>query len=201
MTNQEKRGAVIGMILGDGHIRPKRYTISISHSEKQKEYLFFKKEILETIQKSKISLCGRTTYLNGKKYFSVRLETRKIPMYRVLHKRFHPNGLKEVKRDLLNQLTPLGIAIWFMDDGSTTFKKKEGKIHGVETVLHTYLSKEQNEIIVKYFQEVWNIKWGLNKSKGKYRLRMGTKEAKKFVKIIEPHIISSMKYKIDKLLT
>jgi hypothetical protein len=62
------------------------------------------------------------------------------------------------------------------------------------------LSKEQNELIIAYFLEKWSIKWGLSKSKGKYRLRMGVQEGRKFVKIIEPYVIPELRYKIEPLI-
>lgn len=195
MTNQEKRSAVIGMVLGDAHIN-KECRLSMGHSEQQKDYLFFKKGILQEIQTPEIKLYQ--TFSFGKSCW--RLSTRKKLLYEWLRRRFYPNGVKTINRRWLNQLTPLGIAIWFMDDGSTSYKIRDGKVHAVETTLNTYLSKEQNEIIIQYFREVWDIQMGLNKSRGKYRIRMGTREARKFVKIIEPHIIPSMNYKIEKLL-
>ena len=196
MTNQEKRSAVIGMILGDAHIS-KECRLSMGHSEQQKDYLFFKKRILQEIQKPEIK--PYQTISSGK-YINWRLATRKRPMYIWLRKRFYPNGIKTIKRKWLEKLTPLGIAIWFMDDGSTSYKIRNEKIHAVETTINTYLSKEQNEIIINYFKERWGIQMGLNRSRGKYRIRIGTKEARKFVKIIEPYIIPLMKYKIKKLL-
>lgn len=197
MINQEKRSAVIGMILGDAHISHE-CRLSMGHSEKQKDYLFFKKGILQEIQKPEIK--PYKTFNKEYKVFIWRLATRKRPMYKWLRKRFYPNGIKTIKRRWLEQLTPLGIAIWFMDDGSTSYKKRNGKIHAVETTINTYLPKEQNEIIINYFKERWGIQMGLNKSRGKYRIRIGTKEARKFVRIIEPHIIPLMKYKTKKLL-
>lgn len=195
MTNHEIRGAITGMVLGDAHIN-KECALSMGHCEAQKEYLFFKKGILQKIQEPEIE--PYLTETHG--YPTWRLRTRQRTLYKWLRRRFYPNGVKTINRRWLEHLTSLGIAIWFMDDGSTSYKKRNGKIHAVETTLNTYLSKEQNEVIIGYFKERWGIQFGLNKSRGKYRLRLGTKEAKNFVRIIEPHIIPSMKYKIEKLL-
>ena len=76
-----------------------------------------------------------------------------------------------------------------MDDGSMSIKKIDGKPRGAEITLNTYLTTEENQVIIDFFQSQFNI----NKSKGKYRLRMGKKEAMKFF----PMIIPSMRYKID----
>ncbi|MCS6792427.1 MAG: hypothetical protein N3E45_05760 [Oscillatoriaceae bacterium SKW80] len=76
-------------------------------------------------------------------------------------------------------------------------KKKEGKIHALEITLNTYLSREENEIIVSYFLQEWGFQWGLNKSNGSYRLRMGTQEGKKFLNFITPYVHKSKLYKVN----
>ena len=195
MTNQEIRGAIVGMLLGDGFIT-KDYSFRITHSESQKEYLFFKTRILQMVQNQSLV----PYQINNSGYPGWKVDSRVTPLYKMLKRKVYVNGKKTITEHLLSWLTPLGIAIWFMDDGSSSFKKKNGKIHAVETTLNTYMSKEQNEIIVNYFLETWGLKWGLNRDGDSYRLRMGTNEARKLVKLVEPFVIDSMKYKINKLL-
>jgi hypothetical protein len=104
---------------------------------------------------------------------------------------------KRFSRQILNYLTPLGIAIWYMDDGSLSLKKREGKVHGREIHLNTYCSLEEARIIQVYFEEVWDVAWTIVPNKGLFRLRMGSNEAKKLFKIIEPNVVPMMKYKTD----
>ena len=94
-------------------------------------------------------------------------------------------------------LTPQGIAIWYMDDGGLSAKKRDGKIHAYELFLNTHETKETNQIIINYFLEVHDIKFTQVKNKGLYRLRCGTKQARKFIALIEDYVIPSMRYKID----
>lgn len=189
--NKEKRGILCGMLLGDAG--KTHNNIFIGHSQKHKEYALFKKELLEKITGKNVTMREFTTKQG---YKVIRVEPKQIPEIKYLVKKFYPNGEKKITRQVLDYLTLQGIAIWYMDDGSKSFKKRNGEIHAVEVTLNTYLPKEDNEAIIKYFKEVWGIKWGLNKSKDKYRLRMGTKQARKFFQLIEPFIIEPMKYKI-----
>ncbi len=191
-SKKQKRAVLCGLLLGDGG-RTKN-NIYICHSVKQKEYALFKKKLLEEITGKDVNERERT---NRKGYSYIRIEPKQIPLTKRLVKLAYPEGKKVITRQFLNYLTIESIALWFMDDGSKSFKKKNGKIHAAEVTLNTYLSKEENEIIIQYFEEVWGIKWGLNKSKGWYRLRMGTKEARKFFAMIEKYVHPSMKYKID----
>jgi hypothetical protein len=193
--NKQTRSAIIGMVLGDAHIR-KHGSLAITHCLRQKSYLEMKRQILERKQLADLKIIDFDN--NG--FPGCYLETRARPIYRILRKLIYKNGVKTVSIKLLNYLDALGLAIWYQDDGSLTAKKRGGKIHAYDLTLNTYLSKSQNEIIISYFKEVWSINWGLSKSKGKYRLRMGTKEARKFIKLIEPYIVPDMRYKIEPLV-
>ncbi|MGQ4646942.1 DNA endonuclease [Lyngbya aestuarii] len=188
----EQRGVLVGMLLGNASRRKKNFFVE--HSSKQEGYVLFKKALLEQITRKLVSFRRSPT---KKGYDLLRLEPKLVPLTRVLVKKLYRAQTKTVTRKFLNLLTPQGIAIWCMDAGSKSFKKKDGKVHAVTFNLNTYLSKEENEIIVAYFQQVWGFKWGLSKSKDLYRLRLGTKEGKRFLDFISPYIEESMLYKIQ----
>lgn len=188
----EKRGIICGMLLGDaGRCRNNFY---IAHSTKQTEYALFKRDLLELITNKQVNTRQWKTKYG---YETIRIEPKLIPLTRVMVKKCYQNGVKSFSEKFLNYLTLQGIAIWFMDDGSKSFKRVGDRIHAVEVTLNTYLSKGENEVIISYFKEKWNIQWGLNKSRNKYRLRMGTQESRKFFNLVEPYIIDSMRYKIN----
>ena len=65
-------------------------------------------------------------------------------------------------------------------------------------ILNTHLTKENNQIIIDYFNQRWNIKFTQVKNRGLYRLRCGTQEARKFIKIVEPYVsqVESMSHKL-----
>lgn len=195
-TNKEIRSAIIGMVCGDGFIS-KNSDLRINHCLRQKEYLEYKKNILQHKQLHEIKLVDYVCH----GYPGVRLCTRVRPIYRILRKVFYPNGGKKIiSRKILNYLTPVGLAIWYQDDGGLSAKKRDGKIRSYEVFLNTHLTKEDNQIIIDYFKEKWDIRWTQVKNKGWYRLRMGTREGRKFVKIIKDHIVQCMKYKVFPLL-
>ena len=116
--------------------------------------------------------------------------------FRVLRKWLYSNGVKQISRYLLDKLDLEGIAIWYMDDGGLSAKRRNGKVHAYELFLNTHISKENNQIIIDYFKETWNINFQQVKNKGSYRLRMSTYEIKKYLPLISKFIIPSMQYKI-----
>lgn len=194
---KEQKAILIAISIGDGYLKKdinsKSVLLKLLHSIKQKEYLIWKVNLVRKI-------CGgkenKIVEFNNNGYLGI-YWSKANDYFRVIRKWLYKDRKKVLTRNLLNKLTPMGIAIWYMDDGCLSYKKRNGKIHARELTLNTYLGKEENEIIIKYFKEKWDLRFGLNKSKGKYRLRMGTHEAKRFIELVKPYIIPSMQYKID----
>jgi hypothetical protein len=189
-----RRAAVAAMLLGDGCIS-QNGTMKITHCLRHAEYLEYKRDLLQQNQVPPIVINS----FNNNGYPAVRLETRSRPVYRILGKRFYKNRQRFVTREFLDYLDERALAIWFQDDGSLSPKKRNGKIHSFELTLNTYLPLEQNEVILNYFNETWEINWTITKGKGKTRLRMGAKEGRKFVQLIEPYVVPCMRYKINPL--
>lgn len=75
-----------------------------------------------------------------------------------------------------------------MDDGSLSAEKINGKTHAYKLGIATYLSYEENKVIANYFKEKWDIQFNIHKDGSHYRLRMGTKEARKFIKLVKPYV-------------
>ena len=194
---KEQKSILIAISIGDGYLakdnNSKSVSLILKHSIKQKEYLIWKVNLVR-------SICG------GKKNKIVEFNNSGFPgirwgkannYFRVIRKWIYSNNRKIITRNILDKLNPIGIAIWYMDDGGLALKKRNGKIHAREIMLNTGLNKEQNQVIVDYFNEVWKIRFGIVKNNLVTRLRCGTVEAKKFIEIVKPYIITSMQYKID----
>lgn len=193
LCSKEDMGVLIGTLCGD--CGKKQLRLYCGQSIKQKDWFYFKKKRFEKIfnQSFKEYKYDYPRYNTSVYQFT----TNANDLTKYLVNLFYPNGKKIIPKEALEQLTLEGIAWWYMDDGSMSIKKIDGKPRGAEITLNTYLTAEENQIIIDFFQNQYNITWKLNKSKGKYRLRMGKKEGKKFFALIEPYIIDSMKYKID----
>jgi len=109
---------LIGSLLGDGHIA----TVSTStarygesHSIKQKEYLEWKASIFGELI-SKVSPSQKR--VGDRVYKSVRYSSRTTREFRTYYDLFYPAGKKVFPADLPDLMTPLVLAVWFMDDGS-----------------------------------------------------------------------------------
>jgi hypothetical protein len=93
---------------------------------------------------------------------------------------------KRIYKEDLYKLEGLGLAIWYMDDG---YKPKYGGCF----ISTNCFSFEDLEIVKKMFLEKFNIRVTYN---SKHVTYISAKEFPKFVKLIEPYIIPSMRYKL-----
>jgi hypothetical protein len=215
MTKSEKQ-FIIACVLGDGCINMRYtngkpyYRFLLKHCTAQKDYLLSKISLLEPIltkysKKSRIRT--NDDIFHSEMHIALKSvkETEAIcyqkgctelkHIYHLIYK----NNVKTFSRDVLNFLTPEGLAIWYMDDGSTynVPNRQYNKYYKLRATLNTYLSYEDNLIIVNYFQDVWNVKWNITKDKNSYRLQCGTREFIKFREIILPYIVPCMQYKVE----
>lgn len=201
--NKESRNLIIGMLLGDGTISNNN-VFKLSHGYKQKEYIKWKINLLNQYGIKNNGLkeyVSKNGYNTGDIVYYSQLSI--IPFIKVLRRVIYKPIKNYAKRKLLNRLNKLGIAIWYMDDGCINIRKTGDKIHGFYIRIATCLQKEDNQVIIDYFKEVWDISFYQFKEgrpgKNTYSLCCGTQEGIKFIEIVKPYIEScpSMIYKIQ----
>ena len=199
---KESRNLLIALLLGDGTISNNN-VFKLSHCKEQRDYLEWKIEQLKNVG---LRNNGLKEYINvkgyniGKKVYYTQLNI--IPFIKVLRRVFYKPYKKLGNRKLLNRLDAKGIAIWYMDDGHINYRKTNGKVHGFYIKIATCIPKEELQIIIDYFKEVWNIEFYMfheGKKENSYSLCCGTKEGIKFINIVKPYVeqVPSMIHKIQ----
>ena len=204
--NKESRNLLIGMLLGDGTISNNN-VFKIAHAESQKDYLEWK---IKQLNNCGIRNNGVKSYIKTKGYnigvpvYYTQLNI--IPFIKVL-RRVCYKGKKIIgNRKLLNRLSPKEIAIWYMDDGHINIRKDKGRPCGFYVRISTCEPKEEVQIIIDYFKEVWGINFYMfheGKKEDSYSLCCGTKEGLKFIELVKPYVseVPSMIHKITYDLT
>lgn len=198
---KESRNLLIGLLIGDGTISNNN-VFKIAHCKEQQDYLEWKiKQLNEAgIRNNGLKWYTSTKGYNiGKQVCYTQLNI--IPFVKVLRRVVY-KPTKKLNRKLLNRLSAREIAIWYMDDGYINYRKSNGKIHGFYIKIATCLSKEDLQIIIDYFKEVWDIRFYMfheGKRENSYSLCCGTKEGIKFINIIEKYVnqVPSMRHKIE----
>ena len=117
--SKEQKSLLVALLIGDGTISS-NYVFKLSHSTLQREYLEWKVGLLNKYGiknngvKEYISKCG---YNTGKSVLYSQMSL--IPTIKALRRSVY-TPKKTITRKLLEWLNPLGLAIWYMDDGYVT---------------------------------------------------------------------------------
>lgn len=187
---KEFKNLLVGLALGDGHITKDGKSLRIQHSSKQKDYLQYKIDLINSyLEEPKVTIHEfdnsgysgvRTWYFNS--------------FCKHIRKWLYKDGYKKIKKELLYRLTDREIAIWYMDDGSL-YESHKGTGYA-ELVISTYCKTEEEALdIIEFMQCRYDARFTIKRNKGKFSIRCGKQAAKKFLNKIQPYIIESMKYK------
>lgn len=190
----EIKQLIIGSLLGDGSFvssggRTKNYYMSIAHGLKQKEYLLFKKKILDKY--NLVTSYYESTYedkrFKNPYYTTVHLKTRLHPYFTEIRmKCYDLTGHKRIKYDFVRDIEALGLAIWYMDDGYVTKNS---------CILSTCsFTKEEQEILSKILLEKFDLHFTVGSNDNSMYLH--SYDFNKFIKIIGSFIIPEMQYKL-----
>lgn len=200
---KKSRNLLIALLLGDGTICNNN-VFKLAHAEQQKDYLEWKIKQLNDAGirnnglKTYVKTCGYNTGVNV--YYT---QLNIIPFIKVLRRIFYKPKKVLGNRKLLNRLDARGIAIWYMDDGHINIRKdKDGRPMGFYIKIATCLPKNELQIIIDYFKEVWDVNFYMfheGKKEDSFSLCCGTKEGLKFINIIKKYVLQvpSMVHKIQ----
>lgn len=202
LSSSQLDGFVFGTLLGDSSIVRKKLThngyFKCSHCKEQKQLIEFKEKILKQIHPVKVNL---KQSLRG----DYQLNTNSLKYFTKLHKIFYKNKTKIVTKKILKKLTPLGLALWYMDDGQLCLQKDKFDKTKIKSrrarIWSMSFTYEEHLLIKKYFKDKWNIHikiYSSIKTGGiKYYIEFNSTNFRKFREIIKKYIIPDMLYKID----
>ncbi|MBD3260995.1 MAG: hypothetical protein GF334_04835 [Candidatus Altiarchaeales archaeon] len=167
-----------GSLLGDAYLSPEG-EFDIQHGSKQFGYLLW-------------------LFNNLQPYFGEIRNVRTCKRIRScahdfgikLRKEYYSKGKKTITREILDKLSALSLAVWFMDDGQVLPSGNQSRIATCD------FTKEENILICEYLKDKWNIEAqvGFN---GKYPQIVMNKEAtQKLVGLIRLHVPVEMRYKL-----
>jgi hypothetical protein len=197
---QIAKEVVLGTVLGDSGLIESSHSkayLKMCQGKDQFRYLIWKMQVL----KSLVGTFG-VSYQNKDKRDSwgsrlrVHVWSLSDTYLHHLYNDFYSNGVKIVRLNVLRRLTPVSLAIWYMDDGSLVH---HGDVIYACRLYTNGFSKEENHTICDYMNEEWSICFNplYDSRSNSYFLNAPKKDAEKFIELVRPFIHESIKYKID----
>ena len=169
---------IVGCLIGDGSLTKagKHYRLRIEHAFKDKEYVDWKFGLLKRLCVSNVHSVSQ--------HRSLRFGTIGHPEMTALRQVWYRPS-KQIPSDFV--LTPMMMAIWFMDDGT---KHRDT----VDISVHSF-SKESLDILQKQFLS-FEIATTINSDSKGSRLYVLKKSYLNFKKITSPYIVKCMERKL-----
>jgi len=184
-----QKEVIVGNLLGDGHLCQNwsgtNFRLKIGQAKKQEDYVSWKYDILKDFVLTAPKLHVSTN--------SVRFATISHPELTNFHNIFYQGKKKIIPKNIGEYLSPLTLAVWFMDDGNVA--KQSGKVKGFHLNTQSFTENENLELL-NFFHSI-DIDGAMEKNHGKYRIGIWRKQSRDmFLEIIKDHILPSMQYKL-----
>lgn len=191
--NPEQRELIVGKALGDGCLVSvnggRTARLQIEHSWHQKEYvdwLYGKlRDLVRTSPQQKLQR------IQGKLYKKYWFNTLSVGALRFYYQQFYRDGKKVVPKLIRHWLTPLALAVWFMDDGSVKSKECRGKYLNTHGFDPESIKRLQSALLHNF-----NIETTLRKQNDGIQIYIPSSEVDKLLSIVAPYILPSMQYKV-----
>jgi recombination protein RecA len=197
--SDQQMQVVLGSLMGDGNLSPNRRGRSgtrfrLGHGARQAAYLDWKVSLLGNIG------CSRTSNAKG----AVFADFTPLPELAELHEAvYFGDGKKHLSWDYLKELTPLALAIWYMDDGSFIVRSKgvqertQGGTGRIEVCVEA-MSPGSRERLAQYLRDTHGLDVKLHASGAAQKavLRFTTSASERFQKLVAPFVHPSMQYKL-----
>lgn len=190
-----QKQVLVGTLLGDGCLETQNqgrtYRLKIEHSIAQKDYVDWKYQVFKEFTLSEPRIHKRISYSAIRSNYC--FSTVSHGSLRFYGQQFYRNGKKVMPGLIGKMLTPLALAVWFMDDGS--IKSKQHKA----LVIHSQsFNKQDLEKIIKVLDKKYGIKSALRKRKdgGGYVIYLLSETISAFIGLVKDHILPSMRYKL-----
>jgi recombination protein RecA len=190
---------VLGSLVGDGALSPNPRGRSgtrfrMGHGAKQAAYLDWKMSLLENIPHSRTSNAKGAVFADFTPLPEL-AELREIVYF--------GDGKKHLTWDYLKGLTPLALAVWYMDDGCFTVRSKGAQERtrggsGRIDICVEAMSAGSRDRLVSYLRDAYRLDVKLT-SRGARKmsvLQFTTAASEEFQRLIAPYVHPSMDYKL-----
>lgn len=188
IITEVQKQMLIGGIVGDMCIFKDKKAIyhrmNLAHSLKQEQYLLLKRSLLGDLFSDPV----RNSWVDKrteKEYHEIRIQSQTHKIFTDLYNKWYEDGKKVIHDDIWD-LSDLGLAIIYFDDGCKTR-------HGYEIYLNDY-SKKDIEKLADVMTRKFDLKCTTPKLGNTVYVKAESKE--RFKRILKPYITRDTEYKL-----
>lgn len=193
VLTSRQREILTGLLLGDGHLETQNdgrtYRLKVEQAVRKKEYvdwLFSEfQDFVRTEPKEKEKTRNESHTKN------VGFSTLSVGNFRFHAQQFYQGKQKVVPKRIGKLLSPLALAVWYMDDGS-----QKSSLHRARILNTQGFRKQEIEQLIQVLEKNFNLQAKLRSQKDGYQIYIAAVSADQLKQIIEEHIVPCMRYKL-----
>ena len=186
--SQEAEAVIIGSLLGDAYLY-RNGTLQIEHCYEHAAYTLWKYEKLKSIAGKSPTLVERYDKRTNKIYRSLRFYSKSV--LKDFRPWFYENSKKIIPDNLGERLDALGLAVWFMDDGSRGARTPKGLVFNTSC-----FSEEEQCKLQGILAEKFGVKTSIHRIGKGFQIYIKAESFDKFVSLVSPYMVTQMRYKI-----
>jgi recombination protein RecA len=192
--SEQQLQVVLGGLMGDGSVSPKREHANgagiksrfrFGHGPKQDDYAMWKAGLLEGVPLS----------ISPHSKGGLMVETTPMAELDVLREAVYVGGKKVFSWDYLKELTPLALAIWYLDDGSFATRRKDGSA-GRSDICVQAMDSGTRKRLVSHLNDSFGLSCKLIDRAGKAVIIFDRDGTEALHDLVAPHVPESMEYKL-----
>lgn len=191
--SRKQRDILVGLMLGDGHLETqnqgKTYRLKIEYAAAKSDYC---QQIYEIFQEWVLTPPKpRSKNSSGHLSQNIAFSTLSHGAFRFYAQQFYLDGRKVVPSRIKKLLTPIGLAYWFMDDGSIKSKHSKGVILNTQG-----FNKREVMALAELLESKFQLLASERRQKDGYQIYISGRSYERFVATVGDLIHPSMKYKL-----
>lgn len=130
----------------------------------------------------------------------VRLYSRRHPeLTRIRNRIYTPDNKKVIDPHMLKMMDAEALAIIFMADGGSSLDIRWKRPYAEISLNTKGFSYHDNMALSKAIYDKLDIRTSINRHRNYYYLRVKSKDIRKFVDTVEPYVLPSFRYKLERL--
>lgn len=194
LTSRQRK-LLIGLLLGDAHLesqnKGKTYRLKIEHSLCQKDYVDWLYKEFQSLVRTKPTI--KHQIVRGKEHSKYYFQTVSLGSFRFYAQQFYRERKKMASKQIRQWLSPVVMAIWFMDDGSI-------KSNTHRTVLLNTQGFDLNSIeyLRLALKERYSIHSVIRRQRDGNQIYLLSDTVDIFLGLIYPYVLKEMRYKLPR---
>lgn len=187
LTSRQQQ-ILVGTVLGDGCLAKhgRYHRLHVKHSLRQRALAELKREAFKEFVSMPLQQFDQR--LGTGRYPCVQFASRTSPAFSEWHRRFYMERRKIVPIEICELLTPLSMAVWFMDDGGADYA-------GLNIQTHNFELREVERLVVA-LAERFGLDARTRANKGRWIIYVPASQVGSLRDVVKPHMLPELRYKL-----